>query len=64
MGVHGPVYRLKRIGDIALPDAAPRPRVDFISYEDARDQWAALVKLYGVGLGAPPAKSKTTAAQP
>lgn len=56
MGVHGPVYRLQRVGDIVLPDAAVRPRADYISYEDAKAQWEALVARYGVGLGAPSAK--------
>jgi hypothetical protein len=56
MGVYGPVYCLKRVGDIALPAAVARPRTDFISYEDAKAQWEALVARYGVGLGAPAAK--------
>lgn len=46
MGVHGPVYRLRRVCGVELPEATVRPRDQYLSYEDAGSEWRALVERH------------------
>ena len=41
---HGPVYRLRSVCGVKLPEAAVRPRDQYLSYEDAHREWDALVE--------------------
>lgn len=42
MGEHGPVYALRRIDDVTLPEPVELMRSAYASYEEAHDTWKRL----------------------
>jgi|GEM_PF-2353003 len=42
----GPVYAIRKIGDIELPKPELRPRLSYLEYADAKHQWEELTTQY------------------
>lgn len=42
MGEHGPIWSIGKIDEVKLPAAALQNAKDFMSYERAKDEWAAM----------------------
>lgn len=54
MGVHGPVYSLRKAGGYTLPKPSAKPQEQWLSYEDSKARWATLLQRYGRGERADP----------